>query len=276
MIHLDNREGGPNQADTLPKLTAALTSHRLHPQVNTTRLHAGDFYFDGEGPTGPCAIGIERKRIMDFFNSLHSGRLAGEQIPKLIDTYEHFYIIVEGPIKVDWDTGVVQEMRGGQWQALGSGFKNTKDRRHTFTGQELLGAINTLTLFTPARVIRTFSTRDTLDVVATLWSWWQKPWTQHHSHHAMYTHQSGAVSNLGKAGVVRRTAKELTGVGWERSGTVAAHFRHPKDMILPPGFIYTKEMTEAMTREWARLDGFGPKLSKNVVRELTGEGEATT
>lgn len=255
MIHLDTREGGPNCLETVPRLLATLSSHRLHPPVTATRLHAGDFMFTGLGPTGPCSIGLERKRIPDFFHSLHSGRLVGEQLPKLIDLYDFCYLVLEGQAKVDWDTGELQERWNGQWRPVAGNKRGGKERRQ-FTGEEMLGAMQTIGVFTPVRVVRTFGVRDTLDVVATLWHWFQTPWERHRSHRAIYTPQTTV--SIGRASTVRRVAAQLAGVGWDKSGTVEQRFAS------------VAAMCEATVEDWGKLPGFGKVLSKQVVEELAG------
>lgn len=270
MIYLDTREGGSKSPTVAPALVATLSSHRLRPPVECRFLHAGDFCFTGNGPNGPAAIGIERKRLSseDFFRSIYSGRLVGEQLPKLIDLYDHCYLIVEGQARVDWETGELEEYRNKTlgWQKIGYRDTNTKAWK-PHTGEQLLGMMNTVSTFTPVRIIRTFGVRDTLDVVATLWHWWQTPWTQHRSHRAIYTAQTTV--NIGKASSIRRIAAQLNGVGWERSGVVESQFQ----AVMGPG----KSMCKCPqcgygsgAEEWEKLPGFGKVLSKRVADELAG------
>jgi ERCC4-type nuclease len=257
MIHIDRREGGPNQATELSTLSQLFSTHRFHPPTSITTLPAADFYFNGNGPHGPISVGLERKRIPDFFQSLHSGRLVGEQLPKLIDLYDHCYLVLEGQARVDWATGELEESWGGQWRKVGSNHR--AKGRAVYTGEAMLGAMATISTFTPVKVLRTFGQRDTVDVVATMWHWWSKKWTDHKSHRAIYTPQTTV--SIGKASTVRRVAAQLKSVGWERSGVVEQRFRS------------VEEMTAAGPGDWAKLPGFGKVLSERVVRELKGEQE---
>jgi ERCC4-type nuclease len=266
MIYIDSREGGSNQSVTVPKILSMLSSHRFHPPVNTTILPAADFYFTGSGPEGHHSIGIERKRIPDLFSSLRSGRLVGEQFPKLIDLYDTPYLIVEGQARVDWNTGELFESRNGDWVTVSKGARKTRGSGSapvatSYTGQELLGAMNTISLFSPVRVIRTFGLQDTLDVIATLWHWWQKPWDKHSTMKVFYTPQTTVT--IGKASFIRRVAKEMTGIGWDRSGTVEEYFTTRK--------LSARDMANSGPDVWEKLPGFGKVLSKKVTEEWSAK-----
>ena len=261
MIYIDSREGGAQQAEYTAKLITKLRSHRFHPECQLATLTAGDFFFTGRGPKDEAgdetypSIGFERKTISDFFSSTHSGRLVAEQIPKMLAHYEYRYLIIEGQAKVDWASGELMEMWQGQWMPVARKVKNRG--RVSYTGEQLLGAMNTIAVFTPMTVIRTFNIDDTLDVIATLWHWWDKPYDKHSTLKKFHSATQNVVL-LEKASFLRRVAKELSGVSWERSSDI--EFRFPSVFA----------MCQAEIDDWLEIPGIGPVLSKRIYNQLRG------
>lgn len=265
MIHIDNREGGSKQATTIPKMLSLLQSHRFHPPCSVSTLPAADFFFTGHGPitddnsTGTVSIGFERKTISDFFSSCNSGRLVAEQLPKLIDLYDYRYLIVEGQAKVDWSSGELLERRNGEWSPIVDKV-NFKSRSNlSYTGERLLGAMNTISTFTPVTLIRTFGLQDTLDVVATLWHWWSKPYDKHSTLKKFHSPNPQTTVLIEKASFNRRVAKELSGVSWEKSAYIEDRFRS------------VEAMCQATIKEWAEIPGIGPVLSKRIFNQFKGK-----
>jgi len=275
MIYIDSREGGLNQSTTVPKMLSILSSHRYHPPCTTALLPAADFFFSGNGPNSATAtMGFERKSITGFIQDIHSGRLVAEQLPKLIDTYDYQYIIVEGQTKIDWESGELLEWGylNGQRSWVPLSRKTNARKSVTYSGQVLLGAMHTISTFTPVTLIRTFNLHDTLDVIATLWNWWSKPYDQHHTLKKFHTEQTTVL--IEKASFLRRVAAQLDKIGWEKSGTISSHFKRVLclyDDNSNPDCL-CGALTHASTPDqWEKLPGFGPVLSNNVVKQLKGE-----
>lgn len=60
-------------------------------------LDSADVAFEGRGPQGvPLKIGVELKRISELVQSLQTGRLPLEQLPKMLQAYHESWILVEG------------------------------------------------------------------------------------------------------------------------------------------------------------------------------------
>lgn len=256
MIYVDDRLGSTG-------MFSVLHSHRSRPQVISRRLPAADFAFPGEGHRGPCMIGIERKRLKDMLNSMRSGRFAGEQIPKLRDHYEHVYLIVEGTWRIHWDSGLLEEPYGKEWQPVILG-------RQPFAALELQSFLTEVMVLAGVHVLvasstaRTYAHRDrqaeeekmTAEMVVGLEHFHQKPFEKRHRYVALHTPPQYAL--MGKASFCRRVAAELAGVGWERSGVVADRFKS------------VEEMVEAQKGDWAKLPGFGKVLSERVWNQFHG------
>jgi ERCC4-type nuclease len=248
MIYIDDRVGS---GELLP----TFQSHRTSPPCQLSRLIAGDMCFSGNGITGTCMVGVERKRLKDMLNSIRSGRFSGEQLPKLVDQYEYSYLIVEGIWRCNWDNGVLEELWGNGWMPV-----RLSKTGNAFVALELQSFLNTITTHTGVYVLYSSSERDTVDQVVGLERYYSKPWDKHHGHLALHTPPQHVL--LGKAGTVRRVAAALDGVGWEKSSTVAEYFKSVMAMV------------DADVKEWMKLPGFGKVLANRVWKELHGEYES--
>jgi ERCC4-type nuclease len=261
MIHIDDRTGS---AELLP----LFHSHRSYPSPPSSlrRLPSADFCFSGNGPSGPTMIGIERKRIRhrrredllqfrDLIASVTTGRLMGEQVPKLLDHYEFSYILIEGLIKTDTSTGHLLAWGYGNRQT--NGWEVVKQGKEPFMAARLWNALESVTWNTAIRVLHVADERQTVEEVLRLYRYFNdKEWGQHHAHVAIHRPE-GAVG-IGKASTVRRVAHTLRGVGWEKSAVVDGRFKSVEDMV------------NAEPEDWGKLEGFGKVLSKRVWEELHG------
>ena len=216
-----------------------------------TELAYGDLAFEGRGEHGATVdIGIELKRLSDLLNSLRSGRLAGHQLPGMIQMYEYSWLIVEGRWGADrW--GHVRALKGsplhGQ-MAIG-------ELEKTLLTLELRGGLH---------VCRTCNRRGTLLFISSLYHWWvDRNLDAHCSHLTVHTPQSFIPISP-----FRQVVAQLPGVGLKTSRAVEQHFQ---------GSL--KQAVLANADEWARIttkDGqgrerrFGTKAATRVVEFCQG------
>ena len=273
MIYVDDRTGS---IELLPLFTA----HRSHPAVASRRLPAGDFCFTGKyGPDNlPCSVGIERKVIYgrtdaatggqfrDVFSSIRTGRLSGEQIPKLTEQYDIVIIVVEGIFKTDPRSGSIVVWAQGGWVPALCG-------QQEFLSSELYRFMLTLSFQPRVSVVFLSSKYETVEYVAeTLPGYFDKPWDKHHAH--MGLHTPPAMATIGKASTIRRFAATLNGVGWERSAAVEAGFGPcPAALVCADPSKCVEDGHARPAKDWTKLDGFGKVLSKKAWNELHGKFE---
>jgi ERCC4-type nuclease len=239
VILLDDRSGSVELAPLLP------------PElVKIERLQFGDAAFTGNGPGGVDLIGIERKGLHDFINSADSGRLQGHQLPGLLASYNHVYIILEGLWRPG-DNGMLEEWRRGGWQELQKG-----SRRYPTSLIDNL--LNTLSVVTGVIVRQTSNQKQTASLIHHLYLWWQKDWEKHRGY-VGFNVPPAPVSLLRKPSLVRRIAKELPLIGWERSDKVAKRFPTVASMLL------------ADEKEWREVEGIGKVLANAVVKSIWEE-----
>lgn len=232
MITLDERTGSAELLTYFPK-----------DAVKLGRLEFGDASFlgKGEGNT-PLLIGIERKTLRDLAGSMESGRLQGHQLPGLVASYNVVYLVVEG-ISRSGDRDVVEERAGGQWRSLG------------LTRKALDSFLNTLEVLAHVIVRQTTSPMNTAILILNLYRWWQKGWDEHKGHLGFALNLPPTLL-LKKPSLIRRIAKELPGIGWERSIEIEKHFKT------------VQEMANADRFQWELIPGIGKGLSVQLSKVL--------
>jgi ERCC4-type nuclease len=223
----------------------------LNVPVEITTLEAGDVAWLGRGPDEslvPCAIEI--KRVGDLLQSITSGRLVGEQLPKLIHNYQRVWLLVEGRYRAGAD-GLVETRQGPQWAPLISG-------RGPMTYRAVESFLTTLEVRTGIHLRHTFDREETAVVIAALYSWWTgKAWEEHHAHHALH-HPITDADLLYKPSLRRRIAAELPGIGVGKSAAVADHFPSVRALV------------EADEIAWTRIPGIGKGLAKKITEAING------
>jgi ERCC4-type nuclease len=219
-----------------------------------TDLKFGDFVWEGNGPDGPVSCAVERKKIPDLITSLHGGRFAGHQLPGLTE-FNYSWLVVEGAIRPDPRSGILQTYNMGRerWMDVRLG-------KHSMMYGDLVKYLTTLEVMTPLKVCRTRGVEDTVRTVGGLFDWWQKDWADHGGHLGFHYTQPIHMA-LTKPSFMRRVAKELDGIGWERSKAVEAKFPTLADMAL------------ADPEEWRQIAGIGPGIAAKVVKQIRGEWE---
>ena len=169
MILLDSRVGSKHLAPELEGLGA---------EFELTHLEFADACFTGNGPDGVVSVGVEIKNVNDLANSIQSGRLAGHQVPGLLDNYQHIWLVVEGFYRNSPST-IVEVPRGAGWQPLHLG-----SRPVFWTGLE--GFLTTLEVQASIHVRRTRTPRETAEFLKLLHHWWGQPYDEHRALKAVH------------------------------------------------------------------------------------------
>ncbi len=262
-IWVDDREKErphPTKEDEVSgvNMLKLVRDHRDHPTALPKHLSAGDFCFAGEGPKGECLIGVERKRIKDMLGSLRSGRLVGEQIPKLLSRYEYVFLILEGTFRTNKFSGLLEDLYGNHYSPITIG-------KSSFLGLEVESAITSILAATPIRYIRTRNEHETVEWVVSLNHTFSKPWDKQIAK-ITAIHQPEQYATIGKASTVRRFANAMNGLGWERSGTLDHNYQSVWDVVS------TDPNCECIrpSSDYEKLPGFGKVLSKRIWDQIHG------
>jgi ERCC4-type nuclease len=264
MISVDDRIGSIELIPILQEIAQILCSSKSFippPRITSCRMVASDFCFDGLGACGKrIGVGIERKRISDMLNSIRSGRYAGSQMVDMLALYDDCYLIVEGYHRCSSDGYL--EILHTQADPLGSGLGGKwfplKLGQQLVRYTELDHFLCTQERCTKVKVRRTNTEYETAAQVISLYTHYQQEFDKHHSHQAL--HQPQHLATIGKAGLVRKWAADLDGVGWSKSGNVAVKFK--------TGL----EMANASIEDWMTIKpGFGKVLAKRAYDQIRGD-----
>jgi ERCC4-type nuclease len=226
----------------------------MHVQVEIKRLEFADFRFDGLGPKGPCAVGIERKKIRDVLCSIEDGRFAAHQLPGLIEAYDYVYLIVEGRRTVDTTTLDLIEPYGD----TGRGRPYRLGPSRNILYRQFDNYLNSISTQSSCRVKHSLSPAETIMQLVDLYNWWQKPWSQHQSLKVL--RKEPPKFSFFTPSVRQLVASCLPGIGYEKSMAVAQKFPTITEMVL------------ASPREWASIPGIGKILATRITK-LLFEGE---
>lgn len=231
--------------------------------VNKTVLAFGDMAWEGWGPNGLCLVGVERKRIDDLLQSIHSKRLSGYQLPGIVEHYDFGYLVVEGI----WRTG-----EGGQlvvWEGDGRGWT-----RRNMMARGVHNYLTTLSVQCGVNVWRTGKAQETVEYVVDQYRYWtEKKWEEHRAHQAVYLgKQEGKRLRLGLAGrgkmnralgPVEKVALVMPGMGEELAYRVGKKFGSVRGMC------------EADEGKWREVKGVGKVKAGEYVEWLNaGRGNA--
>ena len=170
-------------------------------------------------------------------------------MPKMVRTYEHCWLILEGVWRPNPQSGVLEEGVSGGWREVRLGSKG-------FAYCQLDNFLTSLQSRVHLMVKYAGSVEGTAHLVKGMWNWYRKPWDSHKSGLVIYTPPPPAAMFF-KPNLVRRVAAQLEGIGWEKSAAVAARFGTVLDMVV------------ATDREWQTSPGIGKGLATKAVVQLT-------
>lgn len=228
MLVVDDRAGSGELA---PLLRA-----KGLPVVLARQMY-GDVSFVGFGPGGePVPIGIEVKSIRDVIQCMTNGRFAGHQLPGLVETYSQIYLLIEGGWKPCPRSGVLLiRKNSGQWIEATVGTRR-------FMYKDLLSWLFTVSIKGGVRVQQSSDWNEAIIWLSSLYRWWTVTGTggrdgydEHTSHLAINVAHDAAFYRdsalLVRPSLLRRVAKELPGVGIEKSAAVANCFSSVRTLV---------------------------------------------
>ena len=285
MIYIDSREslpgpystptptGSPKISNGASQFLSLFTSHHLHTPASIQTLPAADFAFTGHHSL-TSMVAIERKLLKGLLSDKRSGRLAGEQLPKLFDHYDPqlCFLLLESDYRIN-DTGYLEE----RFDEYSRKWYPTKLGPQPILAQELDSFLTTLSIKTPLIVKQTRNPRESVAWICSLYKYFQEPLAKRHDHLSLHIPIQHAL--LSKASVVRRVSYALSDVGWERSFAVADRVTKvycggdavAVDDSSVSGVSGTCCLVHMNRKDWSKVPGFGKVLSDKVVKELRGE-----
>lgn len=248
MIYIDRREGSKDLIDILPPGLASLTT-----------LPYTDACWQGIGPGGGgVLVGVERKRVLDLLACLKDGRFTGHQLVGMLSMCSHVYLLIEGMVRPDPNTGILQE-----WSERRRGWVNVRTGATEWTYDAWEHHLETLRRKTPLEVVVATSPNHTARLITSLYTWWTVGggWDSHKSHSSIHIPPDPFV-RLVQEPTYRRTvtkmAQQLPGV----RGVLAARV-HDK-------FHTVRDMVQACPADWETVDGIGSNKALAVWGAIHG------
>lgn len=179
----------------------------------------------------------------------------------MLSFYDRRYLVVEEIYRCDPFTGTLQHFKTqadpGNPNMGGRFFDQKSGNIQTFRFLEMDHFLSWVENHTPVRVRRTANPYQTCCEILSIYTFFQKPYQdQIRNNQTLHTPQQFAT--IGKAGLVRRMAACLFGIGWERSADVALKFATVWEMVM------------ADPREWESIPGIGKTLAKRAYDQLRG------
>lgn len=263
MILLDHRTGSSGYLAPLRALGSAA-------ELAGTDLPT-DCQWEGNGPGGPILIGAELKTISDLLASLRTGRLAGQQIGPLIESYQVRYLVITGywrPNKEGWVEIADNEWRDFDYRTILDWYKARGSYRYDAT----LHAIETICQHGNILPVYLDTPEETAFWLKTTHDWWQQPWDSHSTSERLYVppipynaRESAARSTLGLNGKLRWQGKATIVEAWlhalphmgRKAVTLAQYFKTPADIVAH--------------EDWRDFEGIGKKSATDIHRSIHGE-----
>jgi len=237
MIFIDDRVGSKELLPLFPKGNAELT-----------HLEYADFMFMGHSDAGDIVVGIERKTIGDFVNSMCSGRFSGKQLIGMLNCYHYLYLVIEGIFRANPQNGILEVYRYGGWQEYTAG-------KRRFMARDIWLFMNTLQVICGLHCYHCPRETDTVHYIMALRHWWAKEYDEHRGHLQPHT---GVTVELSRQSLLRRVVAQLDGIGWGKAKAIDQTYNT------------VVELVDAMPKELMGIEGIGKKLAESIVKQLHG------
>lgn len=176
-IRVDFRQGSG-------ELVPLIASYGVEYQPDDLAEVGGDFAFEGHGPKGMAMIGIERKRIKDFLSNMRTAHYVGKQLPRMIQHYDIRYLLVEGIVRANPETGIL-EVPGKRLPSGRREWNEVTLGRSRFMWDDMEGYLTSLEQ-APIKIIRTSDPDTTVRTIVRKYRWYQKKWNEHNTLKQLY------------------------------------------------------------------------------------------
>ena len=232
-------------------LTTAANDHDLvrgfkrdHPGLSLAiPIQHGDFQIDsadGWHPEGgPLKFCGDRKKVPDLLACIDDGRHLNQVRSAYEAGFSRQALIVEGTLREGPD-GTVKQRKGA--------------RETETTYKRLKAYLYQIHYMMNVQVIFTRNLKETIGEIYHLWDMFQTPPDDHDSLKKFYVPPMSPVTL--RPSLMRRMAKELNYIEWERS------------LVVEQCFETVQEMVNASKEDWKALPGFGDVIAHSAVTEL--------
>lgn len=215
-------------------------------ECESTPLEGGDACFEGSGPDGTIAIGVERKALYDMLACIEDAHYAGDQRLKMKKLYTVNFLIVEGLWRSREDGILMESKDGCTWWPC-------KPNGRTTMYSKLRRYLISMT-YSGVVVIFTRDLKHTALDITEIYHYHQKAWAKHTSLREV---PKAAIPQLtSKPSLVRKWADAIDGIGTVMGEEAERVFRTPI------------RLATADESQWLRLGGLSVKSAQRIVREI--------
>ena len=206
-----------------------------------------DFLFTGKWVDGRLiTICGERKKPADMCGSMADGSMANKIRLGVEEGNRFQFLVVEGLVRRGRDNGLLEVRRGRDWTPLIPNIDYYRFQSFLLQLHYYMGI----------HVIQTNGPKSTAEQVIAMYHMFQKQPEDHGSLQIFYKDPLPDLGLFDAPSLTRRWAKELTGIGWNRSKAVEEYVFSPTRIV---------EMTE---KEWQEVPGIGKILAKRIWTEI--------
>ena len=241
----------PNDRDLLKQLGTLAQSYELK---------CGDINFlanwiDGE----QVWTWGERKKLSDLVTcALDSGRLLRQVQDAYQAGFKFLFLIIEAIYRRSPTTGLLEVRKGSTWVEYHINPKNPKTS--TVQYSRISGYLNQLRYYLGVQVYHTASVRETALTILDIYSMFQTPPEEHSSLKQFATTPEPVASFLQKPSLIRRMAKELPGIGWDRSKDIEAELVTARQLC--------RVLAEGDMGRLIEIEGIGKGIISKIGSEL--------
>lgn len=253
MIYIDYRRGSGSDGKGNELLQPII--RKLGVPCEDLSLPYGDAYFEGNGPTGPIAIGIERKTLHDLLQCIEDARYV-QQRAGMLKMYSRgcTYLMVEGLYAPGDGNGydgqaMIGYRRGQAWGPMK--VRGGRTPLYAKIYRYLMSVALSGVIITPSMDLH-----HTAYNIVEMYQYFQKKWNSHTS--LLEVHKSAIPTMNGRPSLARRWADALTDVG--------VVYGMAADEKFKTGHV----LANVDETDWLSIPGIGPKTARKIIKEIRG------
>ena len=229
-------------------------------------LKCGDINHQGYWVNGELVwIWGERKHLGDLVTcALDSGRLLRQVQEAHQAGFKFLYLIIEAVYRESPTTGLLETRRGKLWKEYHINPTNSKSA--TVPYNRIRGYLNQLRYYLGVHVYHTASVRETALTIMSIYGMFQIPPEEHNTLKQFTSSPEPVGSFLHKPSLLRRLAKELPGIGWDRSKDLEDELKTARELCR-----VIADDTDADRVRLLGIDGIGKKTVDSIQQALDKE-----
>lgn len=227
----------------------------------------------------PVRVGIEYKKLDDVLKCIDDGRFTGTQLPRMMESYDRLYLVIEGDYDVDPKTGALTQRMNSK---SGDYWVPVRYSRAGWLYRQLDNWISTIEEFTmragkPMRVAHTRRIEETAAWIKDKYVWWCETAYEDHKSHLKLDTSGKQLTRAGDNPLIplrpatrrQMVAAQLPGIGVDKSRYVANAFSSIREMVNAPVDEWTRiSWTSGKTK---RKQSIGPATAEKIVAAINEE-----